>query len=157
MTVALNSVTSTPAYTPYVAPASGRVGAFAARAVGLSAEAAVVATLGGATGVTVYTPSGLLDSLRLAGTLAQPASLPEPGSDTSATALQAQNQGILATLTSTPATSGVYTGAGGLDNGLSSLASSNWADILKDHPSLAGTVIAASFNSGLVGSLSVTA
>ena len=159
MTIALNSVASTPTVQPYVPVVSRSSDAsLASQATTLSAESAVVASLGGSTGVAVYTPAGLLNSLAQAGTVAEPISVPANGSnvDTSQTAQQALDKGVLSSLASTPAQSGVYTGAGTLQS-LPSSTSSNWADILKAHPSLAGTAIADSFNAGLVGNLQVTA
>ncbi|CAN7283097.1 MULTISPECIES: hypothetical protein [Duganella] len=159
MTVALNSVSASPAYQPYVPTVSGvAAGALSSEAVSLSAQSAVVASLGGSTGASVYTPSGLLDALQQAGQTTEPISVPEQGSnvDTSATAQQALDQGILSSLASSPSASGVYTGAGTV-SGLSAQASANWADLLKANPNLAGTVIADSFNAGLVSSLDVTA
>ncbi len=157
MAIALNSVASTPTAQPYVPVVSRTSDAsLAAEAASLSATSAVVASLGGSSGVTVYTPAGLLDSLAQAGSAAEPVTLPEPGSDTSQTAQQGQDQGVLDSLGAAPAESGIYTGAGTLQS-LPSSTSSNWADILKANPSLAGTAIADSFNAGLVGNLSVTA
>lgn len=159
MTVALNSVSASPAYQPYVPVVSSTAaGTLSSAAVSLSAESAVVASLGGSTGAAVYTPSGLLDTLQQAGTATEPVTVPAEGSnvDTSATAQQAQDQAILSSLTSAPSSSGVYTGAGTV-SGLSEQASANWAELLKENPDLAGTVIADSFNSGLVSSLQVTA
>ncbi len=159
MTVALNSVSASPAYQPYVPVVSSTAaGALSSEAVSLSAESAVVASLGGSTGAAVYTPSGLLDTLQQAGTATEPVTVPADGSnvDTSATAQQAQDQAILSSLASAPSASGVYTGAGTV-GGLSEQASANWAELLKANPSLAGTVIADSYNAGLVSSLQVTA
>jgi hypothetical protein len=159
MTVALNSVSASPAYQPYVPTVSGAAaGALSSEAVSLSAQSAVVASLGGTTGASVYTPSGLLDALQQAGQTTEPISVPEEGSnvDTSATAQQALDQGILSSLASSPSASGVYTGAGTV-SGLSAQASANWADLLKANPNLASTVISYSFNAGLVSSLDVTA
>ncbi|GJJ00306.1 hypothetical protein RugamoR64_08440 [Duganella rhizosphaerae] len=159
MTVALNSVSASPAYQPYVPVVSSTAaGALSSEAVNLSAESAVVASLGGSTGAAVYTPSGLLDSLQQAGTVAESVTVPADGSnvDTSTSAQNAQDQAILSSLASTPSASGVYTGAGTL-GGLSEQASSNWAELLKTNPGLAGTVIADSYNAGLVSTLQVTA
>lgn len=159
MTIALNSVASTPTLQPYVPVVSRTSDAsLAAEATSLSATSAVVASLGGSTGVAVYTPSGLLDSLAQAGSLTENIPTPVAGSntDTSQLAQQAQDRGILDSLASAPSSSGVYTGAGTLQS-LPSSTSSNWADVLKANPSLAGTIIADSFNAGLVGNLSVTA
>ncbi len=159
MTIALNSVASTPTVQPYVPLVSRTSDAsLASQATSLSAESAVVASLGGSSGVAVYTPAGLLNSLAQAGTATEPVAVPANGSnvDTSQTAQQAQDQGVLNSLASTPAQSGIYTGTGTLQN-LPSSTSSNWADILKSNPTLAGTVIGDSFNAGLVGNLQVTA
>lgn len=160
MTVSLNTVTSNAAYQPYVptvSPASSAA-ALSSQAVSLSAQSAVVASLGGSTGATVYTPSGLLSTLQQAGAVEEPVSVPEEGSnvDTSTTAQQALNQGIVSTLASSASGSGIYTGAGTV-SGLSEQASANWAELLKSNPNLASTVISSSFDSGLVSSLVVTA
>jgi hypothetical protein len=160
MTVSLNIVTSNAAYQPYVptvAPASSAA-ALSSQAVSLSAQSAVVASLGGSTGAAVYTPSGLLSTLQQAGAVEEPVSVPEDGSnvDTSTTAQQALNQGIVSTLASSAFASGIYTGAGTV-SGLSEQASANWAELLKANPNLASTVISSSFDSGLVSSLVVTA
>jgi hypothetical protein len=159
MTVTLNTVTSNAAYQPYVPHVSSTsAAALSSAAVSLSAQSAVVASLGGSTGASVYTPSGLLDTLRQAGTLAEPVSIPKDGSnvDTSGTAQQALDQGIVSTLASSASGSGIYTGVGTV-SGFSEQVSSNWAELLKTNPDLAGTVIADSFNSGLVSLLQVTA
>ncbi|ELX12561.1 hypothetical protein Jab_1c11760 [Janthinobacterium sp. HH01] len=159
MTVALNTVSASPAYQPYVPVVSSTAAqALSSAAVSLSAASAVVASLGGSTGASVYTPSGLLDTLQQAGTVAEPVNVPTEGSnaDTSATAQNALDPGLLASLASTPSASGVYTGAGTV-GGLSAQASSNWADLLKLNPGLAGTVIADSYNAGLVSTLQVMA
>ncbi|MQA20735.1 hypothetical protein [Rugamonas rivuli] len=159
MTVALNTVSASPAYQPYVpVVSSATAGALSSAAVSLSAESAVVASLGGSTGAAVYTPSGLLDTLQQAGTVTEPVNVPVEGSnaDTSSTAQNALDQGLLASLASAPSASGVYTGSGTV-SGLSAQASSNWADLLKLNPGLAGTVIADSYNAGLVSTLQATA
>lgn len=157
MTLAINPVSNTLAVQPYVPVVSRSSDAsLAAQATSLSATSAVVASLGGSSGVTVYTPAGLLDSLSQAGSLSEPVTVPAPGSDTSQTAQQAEDQAVLDALSSAPSSSGVYTGTGSLQS-LPSSTSSNWADILKANPSLAGTAIADSFNAGLVGNLQVTA
>jgi hypothetical protein len=161
MTVSLNTVTSNAAYQPYVptvAPASSAAAALSSQAVSLSAQSAVVASLGGSTGATVYSPSGLLSTLQQAGTAEETISVPEEGSnvDTSTSAQSALNQGIVSTLASSASGSGVYTGAGTV-SGLSEQASANWAELLKTNPNLASTVIASSYDMALIGSLSVTA
>lgn len=160
MTIALNSVTYPSPYQIYVPPVQTNGGAgLPDAAVALSAQQAVVASLGGSTGVTVYTPSGLLESLQQAGILAEPASVPVPGSNTANLAQQALALGVIGTLTdtSTTATSGIYNGAGVLSGLPSSQASANWADLLKTNPSLAGAVIQASVNSSLVSTLFTSA
>ncbi|HJV02270.1 MAG TPA: hypothetical protein VJ752_17170 [Burkholderiaceae bacterium] len=160
MTIALNSVTAASPYQTYVPPVQANGGAgLPDAAVALSAQQAVVASLGGSTGVTVYTPSGLLESLQQAGILAQPATVPVPGSNTANLAQQALQLGVIGTLTGTgtTATSGIYNGAGVLAGLPSTQASANWADLLKTNPSLAGAVIQASVNSSLVSTLFTTA
>lgn len=161
MTVTLNTVTSNAAYQPYVptvAPAPAAA-ALSSQAVSLSAQSAVVASLGGSTGATVYTPSGLLTALQQAGTVEEPVSVPEEGSnvDTSTTAQQALNLGIVSTLATSPSESGIYNGTGVVTSAWSEQAAANWAELLKTNPNLASTVVASSYDMGLVSSLSVTA
>jgi hypothetical protein len=160
MTIALNSVSYRSPYQTYVPPTqtTGGVGLPDA-AVALSAQEAVVASLGGSTGVTVYTPSGLLESLQQAGILAEPATVPVPGSNTANLAQQALALGVIGTLTDTgtAATSGIYNGAGVLSGLPSTQASANWADLLKTNPSLAGAVVQASANSSQLSTLFATA
>lgn len=160
MTIALSSVTSTSPYQTYVPPVQANGGAgLPDAAVALSAQQAVVASLGGSTGVTVYTPSGLLESLQQAGILAEPVSVPVPGSNTANLAQQALQLGVIGTLTgsATSASSGIYNGAGVLAGLPSTQAASNWADLLKSNPSLAGSVIQASVNASLLSTLFTTA
>ncbi|NGZ87910.1 hypothetical protein [Duganella aceris] len=160
MTVTLNTVSSSPAYQPYVPKvSSAAAGSLSSEAVNLSAQSAVVASLGGSGGTSVYTPSGLLDALTQAGTSAEPVAVPEEGSnvDTSGTARLAADQAIVSTLAGSAVESGIYTGAGTAQGALSEQAAANWADLLKTNPNLASTVIENSFNAGLVGSLQVTA
>jgi hypothetical protein len=162
MTLALNTVTSTAAYQPYV-PTVGQnstaAAALSSQAVSLSAQSAVVASLGGATGATVYSASGLLSSLTQAGTQAEAVSVPVDGSqvDTADSAQLAQDQGIVSTLATSSTAAGVYSGSGTASDGLSDQASANWADLLKTNPNLAGTVISSSFDMGIVSTLHVTA
>jgi hypothetical protein len=158
MTVSLNTVTSNTAFQPYV-PTVGRSSAAAAlssQAVSLSSESAVVASLGGSAGATVYSPAGLLNSLEQAGTVEEAVSVPAQGSnvDTSNSAQQALDLGIVSTLSTSG--SGIYTNRGSV-GGLSEQASANWAELLKSNPNLASTVISSSFDMGLVSSLQVTA
>jgi len=159
MTVALNSVssaTTSQPYVPTVAPTAAS--ALATQAVSLSAQSAVVASLGGVTGAAVYSPAGLLNSLAQAGSTQESLSVPADGSntDTSNTAQNALNQGIVSSLGGSASASGVYTGAGTVSQ-LSEQASSNWADLLKTNPNLASTVIGYSYAAGIVSTLQVTA
>lgn len=158
MTATLTTVGSS-SRQPSSVPTVGQLASTAAltsQAVTLSAQSAVVAALGGSTGATVYTPSGLLNALQQAGTATETIAVPAAGSDTSATAQQAQDQAIVSSLSSTTAAAGVYTGTGSV-SGMSDQASANWAELLKTNPHLASTVISSAFNQGLVSSLPVTA
>src|ERR1700757_1809446 len=101
MAITLNSVTAaTPAYQPSV-PVVSRTSdpALSSQATALSAESAVVASLGGSAGGAVDTPSGLLNSLVQAGAAKGPLPVPTPGgsTDTSQTAQQAQDLGVIGT------------------------------------------------------------
>ncbi|MGV7208468.1 hypothetical protein ACLB1G_11510 [Oxalobacteraceae bacterium A2-2] len=161
MTVALNSVTNATTIQSYVPTVSSSAAASSAAqastAASLSANSAVVATLGGSTGAQVYTPAGLLDSIQQAGTVAQPETVPEAGSDTQLIAQQDLDAGLVGNLATggTPL-SGIYSGVG--TAGLSSdAASANWAEVLKSNPELAGSAIEASFNSGVLSTIRVTA
>lgn len=162
MTVSLNTSTPATAFQPYV-PTVGQTstaaGALSAQAVSLSAQSAVVASLGGSSGATVYSSAGLLNALQQAGTVAEPVSVPTEGSnvDTAGAAQLAQDQGVVATLASSSSGAGVYSGTGTVGGAMSEQASANWAQLLKTNPSLAGTVISNSFTLGIVSSLSATA
>ncbi|NYE63862.1 hypothetical protein FHW58_005096 [Duganella sp. 1224] len=160
MTVTLNTVTANAAYQPYVptvAQSATAAAALSSEAVSLSAQSAVVASLGGSTGAAVYSPSGLLNSLQQAGEVKEPVAVPADGSDADTTnrAQDALDQGILSSLNTAGA--GIYNGSGTATAGLSDQAASNWADLLKTNPDLAGTVIASSFEQGIVSTLHVTA
>jgi hypothetical protein len=152
MTVTLNTVTApTPAYQPYVPVVSKTSdSALSSQATALSAESAVVASLGGSSGVSVYTPTGLLNSIVQAGTVQEPLQVPTEGSnvDTSQTASQAQDLGVVNTLSSTPEQSGIYTGTGGV-----AALPSTWVDVLKNQPNLAGNAISASYNAGIINTI----
>lgn len=152
MTVTLNTVTApTPAYQPYVPVVSKTSdSALSSQATALSAESAVVASLGGSSGVSVYTPTGLLNSIVQAGTVQEPLQVPTDGSnvDTSQTAPLAQDLGVVSTLSSTPEQSGIYTGTGGV-----AALPSTWADVLKNQPDLAGNAISASYNAGIINTI----
>ena len=162
-TMAISSVSAvTPAPPSYAQPSVARDAAGAAlsvEAVDLSAESAVVATLGGGSGggAAIYSAAGLLGALEQAGVSQETIAVPKPGSNaaTAQTAQQALDQGILSAYSAAGSTSGVYTAGGG--NGLSDQASSNWADILKSDPSYASTVVGSSFDSGIISTISVTA
>lgn len=147
--------TSGAASVPNIASASS---AMVQTAVDLSATAGVIATLG-ASGTTVqtYDAAGLLNAIAHAGN-ASSTSIPVPpsGTDTQLQAQQQVNQGIVGTLPSDAASSGIYNSAGTVQN-LSSDTSANWATILKSNPSLAENVIADSFTQGIVSSISVFA
>lgn len=152
MSVSLNSVTAASppaqAHVPLVSRTSDA--ALSAQATTLSAQSAVVASLGGSTGVTVYTPSGLLNSIVQAGTVPAPVEVPAEGSntDTSQSARQAQDLAIVNSLPASPEQSGLYTGSGGV-----AALPSTFADVLKDRPNLAGSAITASFNAGIVNTI----
>lgn len=159
MTVSLNTVTSSTTTQPYVPTVSPTAAAaLSSQAASLSAQSAVVASLGGSTGAAVYSPSGLMTALQQAGTVEEPLPVPEEGSnvDTSNTAQYALDQGIVGTLPSSAAESGIY-GSSGVTSGLSEQAAANWADLLKTNPDLASTVIGSSFDQGIVSTLKVTA
>jgi len=152
MTVSLNTVNApTPAYQPYVPVVSQTSDpTLTSQATALSAESAVVASLGGSSGVSVYTPSGLLNSIVQAGTVPEPLQVPAQGSnvDTSQTAGLAQDLGVVNTLSSSPELSGIYTGTGGV-----AALPSTWVDVLKNQPDLAGNAISASFNAGIINTI----
>lgn len=160
MTVSLNSVTNATtvqSYVPTVSSSAASSAAQANTAASLSANSAVVATLGGSTGVEVYTPAGLLNSIQQAGTVGASETVPEAGSDTQLIAQQDLDAGLVGNLApGTTPLSGIYSGVGVA--GLSSdAASANWAEVLKTNPELAGSAIEASLNSGVVSTIQVTA
>lgn len=159
MNVTLNPAIANSAYQPYVPKVSSVAASLPSEAVSLSAQSALVASLGGSSGASVYTASGLLDTLSQAGTVTEPIDIPKEGGDvdTSNTAQLALDQGIVSTLAGSAAGSGIYTGAGTVESGLSEQAASNWAQLLKTNPNLASTVIENSFNAGLAATLQVTA
>ncbi|KQQ33780.1 hypothetical protein ASF61_12105 [Duganella sp. Leaf126] len=161
MNVSFNS--AAPAYSTTFAPSAPVAvqpegAALSSEAVDLSEQSAVVATLGGSTGgPAVYSATGLLGTLEQAGVSEEPLPIPADGSniDTSETAQQALDQGILSGLTAPGSASGIYTPGG--SNNLSAQASSNWADILKSDPTYASTVIGSSINTGILNTINVTA
>ncbi|MFC3375237.1 hypothetical protein ACFOLJ_04900 [Rugamonas sp. CCM 8940] len=144
-----------------VAPAATAAGAtvLPAIAVGLSAESAIVASLGTAASVQMYTPAGLLAALQQAGSAAEPPTLPPPGSDTQFTAAQELDQGLIDSLAATPAASGIYDGAGVVQSlpGAPNIGGGGWAELLRSKPELAAGAVADSTDLALVGTLRTTA
>lgn len=161
MTVSFNpSLPSTSNLVASTAPvaASRNAAALSSEAVDLSAQSAVVATLGGSgSGASVYSAAGLLNTLEQAGVSEETIAVPKAGSDTdsSQVAEQALDQGILSAYSAAGSVSGIYTAGG--SSGLSDQVSSNWADILKSNPSYASAVVGSSFASGIIGTISVSA
>ena len=126
-------------------------------AVTLSTQNGIVVTLGGgSTSPLTYDASGLLNTIAQAGALTQPTLTTSQGLSAQYTVQTLFNQGVINTLSSTPATSGIYTASGSVQ-GLTSNTSANWAEILKANPNFASTVISDSFNQGIIGTLSITA
>lgn len=186
MTAAITSTAPTSTSyqpTPLVVPNTSS-GALSSLATSLSSQSAIVASLGGGSGVSVYTPSGLYNSLQQAGAASTAATstsagsgatTPTTGTGTSTTgtgtstaggtpdnttatpptAQQLADSAIIASLGGSPSTSGIYDGSGTLQSSVDT--SSNWSTILKTNPGLAGTVISASFEQGIVATLNVTA
>ena len=155
----LNAISTNPTQSYAPVATQRNAGVLSSQAVDLSGQSAVVATLGGSTsGTGVYSAAGLLNSLQQAGVSEESISVPKAGSntDTSQSAQQALDQGILASFTGSASSSGIYT-VGGSGSALSDQVSSNWAEILKTNPSYASTVIGSSFTSGIISTLSVTA
>ncbi len=123
--------------------------ALAAQATSLSVTAGVVATFGGtSSSLGLYSPAGMLASITQAGTLTDPIAVPEAGTDTSTLVQNLADQAISGTLDADAAASGIYTAGSA-----SSAGGADWAAILKQNPSAAGTVIAASFTSGIIDTL----
>jgi len=82
MTAAITPATSTATGyqpTPLVVPNTS-AGALSSLATSLASQSAIVASLGGGSGVSVYTPSGLYNSLQQAGAESTAASNPASGS-----------------------------------------------------------------------------
>ena len=126
-------------------------------ATNLSAEASIVAALGGGTTSSslTYDAAGMLNSFVQAGSAPSSSQTVSSSSNPQATAQNSTDQGIVSTLPSNSVVSGTYNSSG-LLQGLSSNTSSNWATALKANPNLASTVISDSFNQGIVGTLSTT-
>jgi hypothetical protein len=145
---ASTSAASSTAETAAATPSS----ALAAVAVRLSADAGVVATLGGtSTSLKLYDAAGLLDSIARAGT-----SEAATSTDTSA-ATESADQAIVSSLApssspaSTASASGVYTSVGSL-NSASDLTSS-WASILQTDPGAAASLVASSYAQGILSTI----
>lgn len=123
--------------------------ALAAQATSLSVTAGVVATFGGtSSSLGLYSPAGMLASITQAGTLTDPIAVPAAGTDTAALVQNLADQAISGTLDADAAASGIYTAGNSAATG-----GADWAAILKQNPSAAGTVIAASFTSGIIDTL----
>lgn len=127
-------------------------------AVGLSENASVVATLGGAKSTTqTYTAAGLLSAFRQAGTLPGPAELPVPGSFSREQAQQQVARQIAASLVSDPSGSGDYRGTPLLQSLPTAPQAPSWSNVLKARPGLSSTAVANAYNAGIVSSFSVYA
>lgn len=126
-------------------------------AVSLSAEAGVVATLGGG-GLSpmTYSAAGLLNILTQAGPAPSSTQTTDSSTNPQTAAQNSTDQGVVGTLPTNAVTSGTYNSSGAL-NALSSDLSANWASILKTAPSFSSSVISDSLNLGIVGTLSTTA
>lgn len=161
MTVSFNPSspsTSSPFASAAPVAASRNAAALSSEAVDLSAQSAVVATLGGSiSGAPVYSAAGLLNTLAQAGVSEETIAVPKAGSDTDSSQLAEQvlDQGILSAYAAAAGASGIYTAGG--SSGLSDQVSSNWADILTSNPSYASAVVGSSFASGIISTLSVSA
>src|SRR5476651_1918276 len=165
MTAAITpTTTSSTVYqpTPLVVPNTS-AGALSSIATDLASQSAIVASLGGGAGVSLYTPSGLFNSLQQAGATSTAATTAAVGSSTSAAGSATSTTGTAASGTSssagTPATGDTSDSSTATAPTPQQLAdtSSNWSTILKTNPELAGTVISSSFDQGIVASLNVTA
>lgn len=122
-----------------------------AQAIELSTDASVIVSLGGAgssqgQNALTYNAAGLFDAIVSAG------SADNTSPDlTQNQASQSYYQGILASITTPPTTSGIYdgngqfSGNGGLTSDLSSL--------LKSDPGLTSTIVGDLINQGIVGGL----
>jgi hypothetical protein len=119
-------------------------------AVSLASESSVVILLGtGGADSAVYDASGLLDSLKQAGTASGVAGKTQA-------APQSLDQGLAGALSATPAATPLYSVAGGLVASGPDVTS-NFASILKTDSGVAATVIDDSFNQGIVGTISTFA
>lgn len=131
--------------------------ALPAQAVGLSADAGVIATLGGASSsLQTYDAAGLLNTLVGAGQPVADALNIEAGSDVGAVAQDLTDSGVTALLSSDAASSGIYSASGGLQS-LVGGSASNWSTVLKTNPELAGVVVGDSFAQGVIGGINTTA
>src|SRR5476649_741385 len=105
MTAAITpTTTSSTAYqpTPLVVPNTS-AGALSSIATDLASQSAIVASLGGGAGVSLYTPSGLFNSLQQAGATSTAATTAAVGSSTSAAGSATSTTGTAASGTSSSA------------------------------------------------------
>lgn len=179
-----SSTAATPVNTSYqpkplVVPNTSS-GALSSLATSLASQSAIVASLGGSTsGVSVYSPSGLLNSLIQAGadTSSADGGTAATGDSGTTTGTGATGTGTDGTTASTGTSGSTATAAtpptaqqladsaiiGSISNSSSAQTvgstdtSANWSTILKTNPSLAGTVISSSFDQGIVATLRTTA
>jgi len=127
----------------------------------LSTTAGVVATLGSSTtsNALTYDAAGLYNSIAQAGpsTTTAPAATTPTSSATTTGATSTTP--TTTTGTGSTSTSGYYNGTGVLqsDAASGSNLSANWANALKENPTLANTISADSIAQGIVGTLSTTA
>ena len=183
-----SSTAATPVNTSYqpkplVVPNTSS-GALSSLATSLASQSAIVASLGGSTsGVSVYSPSGLLNSLIQAGadtssadggtaatgdsgtTTGTGTGAAGTGTGTDGTTASTGTSGSTATASTPPTAQQLADSAiiGSISNSSSAQTvgstdtSANWSTILKTNPSLAGTVISSSFDQGIVATLRTTA
>src|SRR5471032_1240748 len=117
MTAAITPATSTATGyqpTPLVVPYTS-AGALSSLATSLSSQSAIVASLGGGSGVSVYTPSGLYNSLQQAGAESAAASATAGNSSTTTTPTDGSGTSTTGTGTS-GATSASGAGGGTSDS-----------------------------------------
>jgi hypothetical protein len=126
----------------------------------LSTTAGVVATLGSSSSnnALTYDAAGLYNSIAQAG----PSTTTTPAATTPAANSTTTGTTAPATTTSTASTgtgSGYYNGTGVLQTDAASTSnlSANWANALKENPSLSNTVSADSIAQGIIGTISTIA
>lgn len=125
-----------------------------AQAIELSTDASVIVSLGGGNaagsaqgqGALTYNAAGLFDAIVSAG------SADNTSPDlTQSQASQSYYQGILASITTPPTSSGIYDGNGQF-SGNSGLTS-DLSSLLKSDPGLTSTIVGDLINQGIVGGL----